>query len=465
MNETVHQGQITREAASAEGLSQRLLKDAAQQILTLIREALLRDGHVRIHNFGSFRLRWVKAHQGVNPRTGEPVVVPAHPRALFTPAKALREAVDSARDQAARNLTPPPVRPVPPLGVAASRLRTPTIVKRTRADVPSDGEGKSGIPEPTGPALDDYSRSEGGKRPWIAAALVAVIALLALMVFWPGQREHTEVAEAPSAKAIDRTQASPESTDQKITSVEEDDLSIAFTQSNAAIEQVVSASADTTIAAPTATQGPAPAEGEWLLRAVDRPVARSRDDADTEVVSMSAEARQTASRSVPGALNAPKPSGPTSAEPFFVGRDYQVSRGDNLWNLSGTYYLRPYYWPHIYNANQERIRNPNLIRTGSNLHLPALEGHPDDLTGGDRHSIAEGYFLLYRLFKRRSDPDAVFALSAVSHFDKTVVREHEAEIQASHGLEVEIAEAYGMRFANRIFVAHENVHFPTRLFE
>jgi hypothetical protein len=161
--------------------------------------------------------------------------------------------------------------------------------------------------------------------------------------------------------------------------------------------------------------------------------------------------------------DSPPPSPPTG--PYFEARDYRIVSGDNLWDLSGEHYVRPYYWPHIYNANQERIRDPNLIRSGSEIRLPTLYGHPDDLTGRDRRSIAEGYFLLYRLFKRSSDPDAVFALSAVSHFDKSVIAEHESEIQASHDLEVELAEVYGMRIADRIFLAGQNVQFPSRLFD
>jgi nucleoid DNA-binding protein len=464
MSDTVHQGQITHEAASAEGLSQRVLKDAAGQILALIKEALIRDGHVRIHNFGTFRLRWVKAHRGVNPQTGEPVLVPAHPRALFAPAKALREAVENARDQARRSQPLPEAQPVPVLGVAASRLRTPTIVKRTRADAPS--EGGSDLPEPTSSQNDPDQRSDERRRPWMALAFVAVIALLALLVFWPADHEHKQVVEAPAPDTIERPSTSSGSTVQP--TGDEDDLSVAFTQSDQAMRQVVAASsgAEDALTPAAGTRGQSEtAEGEWLLQAIDRPVRRSDGGSGPETLAAHVEPAATLPRSGQGAQTASASPGPAPTGPFFAGRDYQVVWGDNLWNLSGEHYVRPYYWPHIYNANQDRIRNPNLIRAGSHIRLPALYGHPDDLTGGDRRSIAEGYFLLYRLFKRRSDPNAVFALSAVSHFDKAVIQEHEAEIQASHGLEVELAENYGMRIGNRIFVANENIHFPTRLFD
>jgi nucleoid DNA-binding protein len=466
MSDTVHQGQITREAAAAEGLSQRVLKDAAKQILTLIKEALLRDGHVRIHNFGTFRLRWVKAHRGVNPQTGEPVLVPAHPRALFAPAKALREAVESARDQTPRSRSLPHAEPVPPLGVAASRLRTPTMVKRARADAPSEGQGGSGPPEPMGAHEEPEERSDARGRPWMALAIVAVVALLALLVFWPRDHEERQVVEAPLPDTIEQSPASTGSTAQP--HGDEDDLSVTSTQSDQAMRQVVTASSGTENAltpAPALRGSSESAEGEWLLQAIDHPVRRSDDESGPQTMTARAEPAATLPQSRQGAQTASASSRPTPAGPFFVGRDYQIAWGDNLWNLSGEHYVHPYYWPHIYNANQDRIRNPNLIRSGSHIRLPTLYGHPDQLTGDDRRSIAEGYFLLYRLFKRRSDPDAVFALSAVSHFDKAVIQEHEAEIRASHSLEVELAETYGMRIGNRIFLAHGNVHFPTRLFD
>lgn len=63
-------------------------------LVEVIREGLLKDGQVRLHNFGTFRIKWTRAHRIVHPRTGESMVAPAHPKVVFVPARSLREAVE-----------------------------------------------------------------------------------------------------------------------------------------------------------------------------------------------------------------------------------------------------------------------------------------------------------------------------------------------------------------------------------
>jgi hypothetical protein len=48
-----------------------------------------------------------------------------------------------------------------------------------------------------------------------------------------------------------------------------------------------------------------------------------------------------------------------------------VIRGDTLWDLSVFYYRTPWAWNVIYAANQDRIKNPNIIYPGITLVIPA----------------------------------------------------------------------------------------------
>lgn len=43
---------------------------------------------------------------------------------------------------------------------------------------------------------------------------------------------------------------------------------------------------------------------------------------------------------------------------------YTVVRGDNLWNIAKAKYLNPFAWPLIYWANQQQIKDPDLIFPG-----------------------------------------------------------------------------------------------------
>jgi len=49
---------------------------------------------------------------------------------------------------------------------------------------------------------------------------------------------------------------------------------------------------------------------------------------------------------------------------------YTVVKHDNLWNLSEQYLGNPFYWPQIWNINNQ-IKNPNLIYPGDKITIPA----------------------------------------------------------------------------------------------
>jgi len=54
-----------------------------------------------------------------------------------------------------------------------------------------------------------------------------------------------------------------------------------------------------------------------------------------------------------------------------VSRTYTVRTGDCLWTIAKRYYGNGNKWKKIYNANRNKIKNPNLIYTGQRLVIPA----------------------------------------------------------------------------------------------
>jgi integration host factor subunit beta len=60
-------------------------------------EALVRGEGIEIRGFGSFTVRPYKPYAGRNPRTGEPVHVPAKRLPFFKVGKELREIVNASR--------------------------------------------------------------------------------------------------------------------------------------------------------------------------------------------------------------------------------------------------------------------------------------------------------------------------------------------------------------------------------
>lgn len=64
-------------------------------ILFTIEDCLAYGERVDLLNFGSFRVSDREAKRVNNPRTGEPVYIPARKVPVFKPGKRLREAVDN----------------------------------------------------------------------------------------------------------------------------------------------------------------------------------------------------------------------------------------------------------------------------------------------------------------------------------------------------------------------------------
>jgi integration host factor subunit beta len=86
------------EAIAARG---ELTKARAEMVVNCIFdamiEALQRGDGIEIRGFGSFTVRPYRPYDGRNPRTGQPVPVPAKRLPFFKVGKELKELVDTSR--------------------------------------------------------------------------------------------------------------------------------------------------------------------------------------------------------------------------------------------------------------------------------------------------------------------------------------------------------------------------------
>lgn len=78
----------------------------------------------------------------------------------------------------------------------------------------------------------------------------------------------------------------------------------------------------------------------------------------------------------PTTNNTPKPPAPTPTPPKqpitppVSTRTYTVKKGDTLWGIAKKYYGKGSQYTKIYNANKDKIKNPNLIYPGQVIKIP-----------------------------------------------------------------------------------------------
>jgi integration host factor subunit beta len=66
-------------------------------LLNAIKNAMAEHDHIEIRGFGTFKVRKRRSRMARNPRTGDPVEVPARAVPLFKPSKDLRESVETGQ--------------------------------------------------------------------------------------------------------------------------------------------------------------------------------------------------------------------------------------------------------------------------------------------------------------------------------------------------------------------------------
>ena len=90
MNKT----EIICEVADYLEVSRRTAEKTVDLIFAKITEALAEGDKVNIAGFGQFEVRARAERKGVNPRTGEEIVVPASKTPVFKPGKQLKDSVN-----------------------------------------------------------------------------------------------------------------------------------------------------------------------------------------------------------------------------------------------------------------------------------------------------------------------------------------------------------------------------------
>ena len=90
----VNKSELIDQVADKEGLSKADAGRALDAVIDAVTAALKRGDSVNLVGFGSFSVKARAARTGLNPRTKEPLQIPASKNPVFKAGKALKDAVN-----------------------------------------------------------------------------------------------------------------------------------------------------------------------------------------------------------------------------------------------------------------------------------------------------------------------------------------------------------------------------------
>lgn len=89
----MNKSELVAAMAEKSSLPKKNCQDALEAVITVIEDALKSGGKVKLPGFGTFEVKARAARIGRNPKTREPVDIPASKQPAFRPGKALKETV------------------------------------------------------------------------------------------------------------------------------------------------------------------------------------------------------------------------------------------------------------------------------------------------------------------------------------------------------------------------------------
>ncbi|MDZ7289864.1 MAG: HU family DNA-binding protein [candidate division KSB1 bacterium] len=393
-------GHWVEHLAQTGGVDLAFMRKFIREVIALIEEGLLRDGVVKIHNFGTFRLIGPKARESIAIPFRSASLAASHPQVVFQPARHIRELINLTLGSA-----------IP----AGSRISLQALLEKHLGLLPST------LPPPGEPTSEEFDIAEvfpeipvgtlptftfdeaGAEQKTTTEELligekIPVPARESPPTFTYAETiEETEAAQTPAASALDRLLDLPPRHCRH---------RFAWFAGSFAIFLLL------------------------LLFILSGRISERQEMVSPAIVSTTSTV--TESPSGPTAQQAQSASdlnkSPSETAPYFAGGTHVVVAGDNLWGLSGTYYHDNYLWPNIYRLNAATIKNPDILHIAQQLELPALYGPPERLTAADRRNLAEGYFLLYRYYKENEPHLAPFALWAAVQYDAQIKTDYAAEL-------------------------------------
>lgn len=391
-------------------------------IIDVIRDGLIRDQHVRLQDFGTFRLHWASPRKTVNKKTGEVITHSPVPKITFTPAKCLKELIEP---------NPKPVIPLNEIQESSQEESSSednagySVTRIFSDEKPANDETEPfdlreniqhTLDEQFGSQTIQKGRASTINRKW-------AIGLLAAMPFiiWSLQSHFLSDNEQPDA--------SVSSTVIQEQLVEPGPGPSALNSNTDSL--VAPADSEISIEDPVKQQGAGDIQAEPVAPLQEAPpqatVQASSSSTNINSVQPAAETESTTSieTSIDSVSNT-SPSDDPAIKSFYMNPlVYRIQENDNLWNLAREFYGDPLLWPHIYRANARTLSDPDRIIVGKQLVIPGLQNNPEQLSDNDKALVAEGYYMLYEFYASVDKQKSTQYLRGAGYFSPEWLKEND----------------------------------------
>ncbi len=333
---------------------------------------LKEDGQVKLNGLGTFKVQSVKPRKSVNIKTGESIIIEGYNKVVFTPEKTISEQANAPLAHLASVKLPgnthspiadEAVDPLKKLGEQAEEIKdilaeiglattpeteqtpetpdtpeitettesteTPETTETTESTEPTEPDSvpvtSESTPEPRTPESEP-KRKQNEFHPWkVAGITILLFCLLLVGAYFFLRHKLTTWADHlldPKPEKIENVVSEPQPVD-----VIDDNTDVTPVNDINTIEQSQFSPADEQ----TTQEQTIPADPEQAWYGAERTY-------DTFI------------------------------------KVETLTEGSRLTHISRKYYGASYFWVYIYEANRDRIQDPNRIGIGTKLRIPQLPG-------------------------------------------------------------------------------------------